>query len=321
VISMTLADSSNQQFRVFYIRRALRLFPAYLLCLAVSAFVMLDASIVTLNEIPWNTARTAGRLKYLHDSQDWFWTHLALHVPLLHGVVPDRVLPSTSYAFIGQAWSLSLEWQFYLVAPFAFMFMRWFDWTLLKQSALLIVLALLGRRIGQQSMLPSNAYLFAVGYFSFQLYQRRTLGQLSTLTTFGNMTVWTAAAALVGDKWISVVMWSVVLLAITEDAPNRVLSAIRTLFCSRTSTHLGAISYSFYCCHMIAIFGVAYLLIHVLRVRNPVSYAIALIGSSLGLSLAIATALHVLVEKPCIALGRRAATAMRAKSRGAVANA
>ncbi len=32
-------------------------------------------------------------------------------------MVPENVMPFAGTAFLGPAWSLSLEWQFYLVAP------------------------------------------------------------------------------------------------------------------------------------------------------------------------------------------------------------
>ena len=43
--------------------------------------------------------------------------HGLLHVLLLQGLTPDSWLPFSSSALLGPAWSLSLEWQFYLVAP------------------------------------------------------------------------------------------------------------------------------------------------------------------------------------------------------------
>lgn len=314
VISMTLSDAADQPKRVFYVRRAFRLFPAYLICLAISAFVTLDLSISALRALPWDAPRTLDRLQYLQDSRAAFWTHFALHVPLLHGIVPDRILPSTSYAFMGQAWSLTLEWQFYLLAPFAFAFMRWFEWTPIRQGALLSALALLARISPQSSMLPSSLYLFAIGYFAYTLYQRRNQQQLTAAGFSVYVAVWLLAAAVVSSRCLAILIWAPVLYSVIAKEPPRLLVKLRDFFCSRISTKLGAISYSFYCCHTFVIFSCAYMLVVVFGVQDRAVYATSLIISSLLLSLAVSAALYACVEKPCIALGRRAARALATKA-------
>jgi peptidoglycan/LPS O-acetylase OafA/YrhL len=321
VISMALADATDQPKRVFYVRRALRLFPAYLICLAISAFFMIEPSIQALQALPWEAPRTADRLLYLYASRDAFWTHLALHAPLLHGLVPNQILPSTSYAFMGQAWSLTLEWQFYLIAPFAFAFMRWFEWTAVREGALLIVLGLLARRMGQSSLLTSSLYLFAIGFFSFQLYRRRRIEEVSVRRFFTHVAVWTVGAALVGHRWLAILIWAPVLFGMLESSPPAAIARLRDLLCRRSSARLGAISYSFYCSHMIAVFGTAYLLVIVLEVRDHAIYATSLIVLSLLATLLFSSALHAFVEKPCIALGRRLARTLASKPRDAAVNA
>jgi peptidoglycan/LPS O-acetylase OafA/YrhL len=278
---------------------------------------MLDMSIELLQTLPWEVPRTADRIEYLTRSRDNFWTHLSLHVPLLHGLVPDRYLPSTSYAFLGQAWSLTLEWQFYLIAPFALAFMRWFEWTPARQAALLLVLALLARRIPQSSMLSSSLYLFAIGYFSYQLFQRRHQDSLSAGRFCVYGAVWTLGALLVSIRGLALLIWLPVLYGVIASAPPAPIVRLREFFCSRVSTGLGAISYSFYCCHMLAVFACAQLLLHVFGVQDRVVYAVSLIVSSLVLGLSASAALYVFVEKPCIALGRRAARVLEPKPKPA----
>jgi peptidoglycan/LPS O-acetylase OafA/YrhL len=319
VISMTLTEPGGQATSAFYVRRGFRLFPAYLVCLLISAFLTLDLSITALEELPWYTTRTADRLVYLHNSRNAFWTHLSLHVPLLHGIVPERFLPSTSYAFMGQAWSLTLEWQFYLFAPFAIVFMRRFEWTPLRQTALLFALGLLARRLPQPSMLPSNLYLFAIGYFSYEVYRQRGASQLTASRFALHVAVWALGATLVSYRSLAIPLWATVLYAIMRTTPPRPLLLLRQCLCSPLSTGLGAISYGFYCCHMFSIFSCAYLLLVVLGVRDHTLYAGTLIASSLVMSLAVSIALRTFVERPCIAMGRRLAAALAATPRELVA--
>jgi peptidoglycan/LPS O-acetylase OafA/YrhL len=39
---------------------------------------------------------------------------------MLHGAVPDVLVRNAPSAFLIPAWSVSLEWQFYLVAPLVY---------------------------------------------------------------------------------------------------------------------------------------------------------------------------------------------------------
>ena len=44
----------------------------------------------------------------------WPW-HFAAHVLLLQGLIPQSLLPYAYITLLGPAWSLSTEWQFYLL--------------------------------------------------------------------------------------------------------------------------------------------------------------------------------------------------------------
>src|SRR5215216_912700 len=115
-----LLDKQQENYRQFITRRFFRLFPlAFLLFLAAAPLSHVRA---------WNI--THGGYLDLESAQallsriESWWDHLPahtfLHSILLHGTVPEILLKDSPGAFLDPAWSISLEWQFYLVAPLAY---------------------------------------------------------------------------------------------------------------------------------------------------------------------------------------------------------
>lgn len=108
---------NRQESYVPYItRRAFRIFPIYLVVLFVS-IATIDLYRAAWVEYPFALDRDM-RIARWDEQQDHFWTHFGLHLTMLHGIVPENLLPFSSTSILAPAWSLSLEWQFYLIAPF-----------------------------------------------------------------------------------------------------------------------------------------------------------------------------------------------------------
>jgi peptidoglycan/LPS O-acetylase OafA/YrhL len=101
-----LLTEKHEPYSVFVLRRGLRLFPTYLVCVAVAIALR-----------PWTIGTFEPEsLREVHEHAAYNW-HLLAHVTLLHGLVPEFLLPDASYTFLPPAWSLSVEWQLYLIAP------------------------------------------------------------------------------------------------------------------------------------------------------------------------------------------------------------
>jgi peptidoglycan/LPS O-acetylase OafA/YrhL len=103
LITGILIDSKNRTpyFRVFYWRRALRIFPLYYGLLAVSWLTVLWLT-------PSDRALLTG-----NDSPAWFW----LYASNIGMAVKGSWLESPTWVGLGHFWSLAVEEQFYLVWP------------------------------------------------------------------------------------------------------------------------------------------------------------------------------------------------------------
>lgn len=307
VVAMVLSRPDERRYSAWITRRFFRLFPVYLLALALSVWA-LDISITALTDNPWPSPRTQDRLQYLLASREHFWPHLLLHVGLLHGLAPESVLPHTSLAFIGQAWSLSLEWQFYLVVPFVI------GWVLRRRPSLLshgiTVLALLGlaKLTPQDSFLGSHLYMFAIGAYTFAFMKSWQAGELGTRVWLAVM-VFDAAAVLAlngGSKFLSVAIWFVTVLAMLQVGGDQpVYKAVNLFFNSRVSAFLGRISYSLYCLHMLVLFTFSFLLIRVVGVQVEWHYTVGLLALALPATIVLSWFVTTLFEEPMIAYGRR----------------
>jgi len=98
--------TKNEPYGLYIFRRFMRLFPAFIVCLAIALLVRP----FTFGTAPSELLREASEYRY-------FWWHLGAHASLIHGLVPIAWLPQSQLAFLPPGWSISLEFQLYLLAP------------------------------------------------------------------------------------------------------------------------------------------------------------------------------------------------------------
>jgi peptidoglycan/LPS O-acetylase OafA/YrhL len=290
-----LLDTAQEKYRPFIIRRFLRLLP-------------INVSVETLSSLDWQHPQNAFRIQVFNDSLHQFIPHFVAHLTMLHGLVPPSLLPNSQYAFIGQAWSISLEWQFYFVAPFLFHAIQKkkpvLTFFLLGISCFLYYLF----KSTPQGFLFSQVPFFFLGILSFYMWKNyRSLVSLSEKQWALVMPV-AVVLTLLFTHEIPTTLWVLVFLSVVSLEENGKL-VVEKIICrllnNKVMLYLGKISYSVYLCHIFVMYGVMYCLEHFFPELEQLSYLALLLVLVLSLTIVVAHLLYSWVEKPFIKLGKR----------------
>lgn len=293
-----LIDTARETYGRFIWRRVLRLYPAYLVCLAAAALV-LPLSVTTYANSPWPHGLNENRVMVALSGIAHFPEHLGLHLLMLHSLVPDSVLPYSSYAILGTAWSLSLEWQFYVLAPPLFFLLLRGPFTALAVIALACAAHFL--IAGQEGMLPRHIPMFALGIASYYVWQSwsRSMPAWPLLVVAG------AALAYLLTHTPAIVIWTAVFLAATQ--PTALFA--RPLLAILESPPLlaaGRWSYSVYLSHpVLLVLNVAVLRRIGAEHLGQWAFFGILLTLTVATTVAASALLYRYVEAPVIALGRR----------------
>jgi peptidoglycan/LPS O-acetylase OafA/YrhL len=243
-----LLDRKRESWHAYILRRAFRIFPLYLAVLFFSA-LLLPMQLEAWRDIPFVNGANIGRAHLAELGLQRWPAHLAVHIPLLQGIVPGHLLEAAPWTLVGQAWSVSLEWQFYLVAPLFF----WLLATRRQYIRVVIALAVMAAlafetRSFTAAFIGARIWHFGLGMTSYLLLtqhdRRRALSALAAL--FAAIIVFEAGP----KQLIPLGIWGVVLGSATAPVASRFrrVAAIlgRPLF-----LRMGEMSYSVYLTHMI----------------------------------------------------------------------
>jgi peptidoglycan/LPS O-acetylase OafA/YrhL len=293
-----LLDTAREGPIKFLLRRAVRLYPVYLVCLIASVPILLIAADV-YDQVPWPHTVNVGRVHTARNGLTYLPQHLLTHVTMVHSLIPSWRLPSAPYAILGQAWSLSLEWQFYVVAPALF-------WALSRRGAIAaaaIIAACLAHAMlaGSQGFLPRHLPMFAAGIASYYLWKARP--QIA----WPGLPLAAAAVAYLLTHSPGLVIWTAVFFsACGTDARHQPL---RRLLETRPLLALGALSYPIYLSHTLVITLSLLLLERTgAAALGQWPFYLVLLTLSISGTLVVSTYLHRFVEIPCIRLGKRLGT-------------
>jgi peptidoglycan/LPS O-acetylase OafA/YrhL len=308
----------NETYSEYIVRRFFRLFPIYVVCCAIGYFA-LPYFDYAVHHVAWQSlAGWHGYAQSIHEitteTRSNTLPHFLLHAAMLHGVVPAEWLPSAASTFLPAAWSLSLEWQFYLVAPLIIASLRSPSRMLLiiGIAAVLHVLYLSGR-LGSYpvpSTLAATVGYFAVGIGSRLAYDR--LGQIKT-----SALVYAVASAFLvwcfTKNFLALALWAAFYVHLLwfqyTPVTGRWFQIITT---SRLPVFIGRSSYSLYLIHRpIQMVFAAGALSLAPTLSRPAMLAVQ--WGAVIVAVVVARGLYRAVESPGIELGRRAAHRIRAR--------
>lgn len=280
ITSLLLAR--HERYPVFLFRRYARLMPVFVLCIAAALVVQ------ALGYMPKRYAPD--------DLVPLLWANAAL----LHGAIPETWIPRASGAILNPAWSISLEWQFYLIAPVLVALLSKGGWRFIAGSMLCV---LLYRIVAPQltgftaAFLPLKIQLFWIGIVSCLGY-RWTSGDPGRRAVAHAAALALCVAVLLLLPYrpnIGLLIWAPVMVMLT----GRRLGVARLLGARPIAT-LGAISYPLYLLHEVVI----WLLVGLWKPHGLAGLALLLIAVTM-LTIALSWLLHIAVELPANRFAKR----------------
>lgn len=304
VVTHLILDK-REPYQLYLLRRGFRIVPIYFLCLllAIAARPAFEFAYTSGN---WASSK-AWAAGSLDAASEKFVPHLILHLSLLHGVLPDSLLQYGSSTFLGPAWSISLEWQFYLLAPLIVSLLCFSLPVRITVTALFLgaVFAFKSGYFGAwqfPSMLLLSMHFFLIGIFC-----RLSLNAIEKLPPWVLPLMAIVTSLLLPAMRVELLLWSFFLTAaILEDGSIKDTSMLARVMlrvtANRPATLLGRVSYSTYLVHM-PFWSVVIWSGNKLFGLYGQSATIALALLSMAALVPVSLLLYQFVERPFIRLG------------------
>ena len=301
----------------FLIARVARIYPVFLVVFAFA--VAIQPLATSLEDMAWIGPDSGSRYLWAGGWPPNWGIGIATHLTMTHGIFPDGVLPGAWVAFLGTAWSLSTEWQFYVLA-----LLLGHKLGLVRMTALFLALAA-ASLVWHAAMpetwqfsrafLPNKAQYFALGVVSALVVREEPGGLRLYLAVLA--CVLALCIAKGADKLLPPLIWTACLAAQLWSSARctgqpeawaltfvrRAVRWLAALLQSPPLVWLGALSYSIYLVHepVQRLLGVVLASL----VRGDAALFTALwIPGAVVLPVLAAWWLHVRVEVPAQRYGR-----------------
>jgi peptidoglycan/LPS O-acetylase OafA/YrhL len=294
-------ESCRFEARPFLILRATRIFPVFLVMLA--AGVVLQPVAAPFGAMPWVAPGSLARDIW---SQGWpanWAVEIAAHLTMTHGLFPNGVLPDVWVSFLGAAWSLSTEWQFYVLA----LLLGRSRMSAERLVAVFLVLAVAGLAWDMaapepwrfsRAFLPNKAQYFALGIASAALVDRQSMRSFAIV--LGATLILSVARDGEVGKLAPPLIWTLCLAA--QLLPGR-LTMVAGPLRWRMVQWLGAVSYPIYLANEPIQKALAFVLAR-FAPGDPVTFSAVWLPASVLIPVGVAALLHRYVETPALRWGR-----------------
>lgn len=310
-----LLDQQRETYLQFVVRRLFRLFPVFILLFIVAIplshvnlwNVTHATQYMSQELIEFGTFGVANMVSWWENIQ---W-HIPLHLLMLHGAVPDILVKDAPGAFLIPAWSISLEWQFYLVAPLAYAWaVSATPYRRLGLCVLCVVLVLAAKyvlpTVEYGAALPFKVRFFFLGAVSYFVYKRPATHQLSDIAFPVACCLAVFLFGLSGRAWslIPIGLWMAFLGLLLEQPSSLCSRLVKPLLTNPVMLYLGRISYSLYLSHILVIIVIQYALLTWLPELSRMVHFVVLLAGTTAVSIAVSMVLYRYLEVPGIHVGR-----------------
>lgn len=298
----------------FLLARVTRIFPVFLPVFALA--VLIQPAPCGWQYMPWIGPDDPARF-ICADAWPTSWAaEVVAHLTMMHGLFPNGVLPLAWVSFLGSAWSLSTEWQFYLLSLLVLgagagglrARRAMLGWQLMLLAAAGVLWNWTAPDDWQfsRAFLANKAHFFALGIASVAVVRERR----GALLVYGaTLAASLAICALGGSlgKMLPPLVWTLCLAA--QMRPGAVgLRPLARLLACRAAQYFGAISYCVYVVnepiHKLLATELSWL-----AGGSALLFSVIWLPSALLLPIVVSDWLHRNVELPALRWGRAAAGA------------
>ncbi|MBI5742139.1 MAG: acyltransferase [Nitrospirae bacterium] len=307
-----LLEDRKEKYNVFLLRRFFRIYPVYIVCFAVS--VLISGIVVqNMESLAW-TREITDYLARIRGERLYLLKHALAHAAMLHGIFPDELLPNSTNAFLSPAWSTSLEWQFYLIAPLIIILLKR-SWLFFPASFAVIMLfnrfAGISGHYPNPAFLPLKANLFWLGGVSFYLFR---FSQQNRERFHSRRWTYLAASLIVliiifiNDHalLIPLAVWAAVFgtVMVKYNSGSGIYGRFAAgILNNKYLRKLGDVSYSTYLCHLPVIYLCQWFILQMFPEAGKQVMLTMLTLLSVPVTIIVSLVLNKTIEKPFIDLG------------------